>query len=237
MNENLRRGIRLLLLSGLIGLPAALAYGSSLHQGLSFGLLIEARQSLLAYVQANEIISFLVYFLIYAAAVALALPGAALLTLLGGFLFGPLWGGSLTLFAATFGACIIFILARGILRDFFAAKGEGLARKLQTEFTENGFNYLLFLRLVPIFPFFLVNIIPAFTKLPLKTYALATLIGILPGTFAFSFIGAGLDSLLANSGPEGLRLSGLLQPEFLWAISLLGLAALIPIFWKKKTKP
>jgi uncharacterized membrane protein YdjX (TVP38/TMEM64 family) len=188
---------------------------------------------------------------IYVATVALSLPGAAVLTLAGGFLFGWFWGGLASMIAATIGAIIVFLIARSALREALAARVGPWLSRLRQGFQEDAFNYLLFLRLVPVFPFWLVNLAPALLGVSLSTYALATAIGIIPGSFAYSIAGEGLDSLilaqqaahqscLAKMGPDAEKLCpfvleprALLTPGLVAGFVALGLVALIPIAVKR----
>ncbi len=128
--------------------------------------------------------------------VSLSLPGAAVLTLSGGLLLGWQLSAPATIIAATIGATITFLVARYAVGDTAAAKAGPWVEKLSAGFRENAFSYLLFLRLVPAFPFFVVNLVPALLGVPLSTYFVATLVGIVPATTAFSFLGSGLGSVV-----------------------------------------
>jgi uncharacterized membrane protein YdjX (TVP38/TMEM64 family) len=183
------------------------------------------RDALLQFTQAHFAAALVIAFLIYVAAVAFSLPGGLLLSLAMGFVFGRWVGTVLVVVAATVGATIVFLAARYIFADAARERLGTLGEKINAGFTENAFNYMLFLRLVPAFPFFLVNLAPAFTSIPLRTYVLATFIGIIPGTFVFVNLGetlARIDSL-----------QGLVSVETLGAFALLGLLALVPIVIRK----
>ncbi|MGA8433732.1 MAG: VTT domain-containing protein, partial [Methyloceanibacter sp.] len=197
------------------------------------------------------LMALLIFMAIYAATVALSLPGAAVLTLAGGFLFGWFWGGLASMIAATIGAIIVFLIARSAVGETLAARVGPWLSKLRQGFQEDAFNYLLFLRMVPVFPFWLVNLAPALLGVSLSTYALATAIGIIPGSFAYSIAGEGLDSLilaqqaahqscLAKMGPDAEKLCpfvleprALLTPGLVAGFVALGLVALIPIAVKR----
>ena len=178
------------------------------------------------------------------------MPGGALLTLLGGFLFGWLIGGTTTVFAATIGATILFLVAKTSLGEVLVKKAGPWLEKLSDGFKEDAANYLLFLRLVPVFPFWLINLAPALLGVNLRTFFFGTLIGIIPGTFAFSFLGAGLDSIIARqkqvfhecqqaaaktgeSCEFKLSVGDLVTTEMLTAFVVLGIVALIPVILKK----
>ncbi len=209
----------------------------------------EHRETLLAWVSQNYAAALAGYIGIYAVIVALSLPVAAPLTLAGGFLFGWLVGGLATIVAATCGAVAIFMLARTALAEPLARQAGPWLDKLRAGFREDAIGYLLFLRLVPAFPFWLVNLAPALLGVSLRDYVVATAIGIIPGTFAFALTGAGLDSVLAahqeayascmaqNPAPDacsfGLDPSSLLTPELLIASAALGVIALIPAIVKR----
>lgn len=211
--------------------------------------LAEHRETLLAWVLQNYAAALAGYTALYALIVALSLPAAAPLTLAGGFLFGWLVGGLATVAAATCGAAAIFILARTALAGPLARQAGPWLDKLRAGFQEDAIGYLLFLRLVPAFPFWLVNLAPALLGVSLRDYVVATFIGIIPGTFAFALTGAGLGSVLAahqeayagcvaqNPAPGacsfGLDPSSLLTPKLLIAFAALGVIALIPAMVKR----
>ena len=148
-----------------------------------------------------------------------------MLSLTTGFVFGRWIGTALVVVAATVGAVIVFLAARYIFADAARRRLGALGERINAGFTENAFSYLLFLRLVPVFPFFLVNLAPAFTSVPVRTYALATFVGIIPGTFVFVNLGQTLGRIDS--------LSGLVSAETLGAFALLGLFALVPVAIRK----
>jgi uncharacterized membrane protein YdjX (TVP38/TMEM64 family) len=183
------------------------------------------RDALLAFTEAHFVLALVIGFVVYAGAVAFSLPGALLLSLTTGFVFGRWVGTLLVVFAATAGATTVFLAARYIFADAARRRLGALGAKINAGFTENAFNYMLFLRLVPLFPFFLVNLAPAFTSIPLRTFVLATFVGIIPGTFVFVNLGQTLGRI------ESLQ--GLVSVETLGAFALLGVFALVPILIKK----
>jgi uncharacterized membrane protein YdjX (TVP38/TMEM64 family) len=230
---------------------AAFALAMGWHRYLTLQELVERREALRAAIEGNLVLALLAFMAIYTATIALSLPGGAVLTLAGGFLFGWLVGGIAAILAATLGAIVVFLVARIALGEPLAARAGPWLSRLRQGFQEDAFNYLLFLRLVPIFPFWLVNLAPALLGVPLKTYALATVIGIIPGTFAFAIAGKGLDSViaaqqaahqscLAKMGPDAEKLcpyvlepGALLTPGLLAGLVALGVVALIPIAVKR----
>lgn len=240
----LRRLWPLAVLAGV----AVLVFATGLHERLSFDAFLRQRAELAAFVSANYAVALASFVALYVAVVALSIPGALLLTLASGFLFGPFVGGAATVIAATAGATVIFLVARtslgGVLRD----KAKGRMASVASGFRENAFSYLLFLRLVPVAPFWFVNLVPALVGVSTRTFVAATLIGILPATFAFATIGAGLDSVLAAQAEAkaGCLADGtctltldpgaLVTPQLLAGLVALGVVALIPVAAKAYRK-
>lgn len=217
----------------LAGLAAGYVFG--LHEFLSFESLVEHRDSLMLRVMDNIYLSSLIYLVIYIVAVAFSFPAASLLTIIGGFLFGWLLGGTLTAFGATIGATIIYLAARTAMGDFLKRMaGPGIA-KLADGFRDNAFSFLLVLRLAPIFPFFAMNIAPALFNVPVRTYIVATFIGILPGTYAYAYLGQGLDSVILSAREAGrdVALADLVTPELTIAFAALAAVAAIPFVVRK----
>ena len=211
------------------------------------------RDFLKASILSHKLSALLIYMGIYIAVVALSLPGGAVLTLTGGLLFGWLIGGGATIVAATIGATIIFLIAKTAFGEPLAASAGPTLNKLRDGFKEDALSYLLFLRLVPAFPFWLVNLAPGLLGVPLRTYVVGTFFGIIPGTMAFSFAGAGLDSVitaqkqshrdcLLAKGAQSSECSFSIDPgalvtkELLLAFAALGVVALIPVVLKKFRK-
>ena len=228
-------------------------WASGLTQYLTLASIAEHRDLLKAHVAANVAAALALYMAVYVAAIALSLPGGALLTVLGGFLFGWLTGGFATVAAATAGATVIFLITRSSFGAILAEKAGSRVNAFAKGFREDAFNYLLFLRLVPLFPFWLVNIAPALFNVRLSTYVLSTFIGIIPATFAFSVLGSGFDSIiaaqraafeacLAAKGADecqfALDAGALITPQLIAALAALGIVAVIPVVWKRlKARP
>ncbi|WAJ28812.1 TVP38/TMEM64 family protein [Antarcticirhabdus aurantiaca] len=223
MKQVLRRGAPLLL---LLAVGVALAAWFDWRTVLSPQGLAARRGALDALVAEHPLLSAGGFVLAYVLSVLFVLPIATFLTLAGGLVFGWLLGGALAVFSATIGAVLLFLAARhafgGLLRRH---AGEGI-RRFADGFSRDAFTYLLVLRLTPVFPFFVVNVAPAFFDVRLATFALATLIGIVPGTFVYSALGAGLDGALAAAAARGeaATLADLVTPQA--RAALLGLAAL-----------
>lgn len=229
----------------IAALVVAMVFGLSQgwHEHLSLSTLIRERQNLMGFVGTHQMLAIGAYGAFYATLVALSFPGASLLTIAGGFLFGWIVGGTVTILAATLGASVLFLAARTSLGEALKQRAGPFVSKLAEGFRENALSYLLFLRLTPVFPFWLVNIAPAVFHVPLRTYVFATLVGIIPGTFAFAFIGSGLDSVIeaqeaanpgcAASGTCEVAIGALVTPELLAAFFALGVASLIPVGVKR----
>lgn len=213
-------------------------WASGWFDALTLSHLIQRRAELSAFVADDVVVALLVYAGVYIVLVAVSFPGASLLTIVGGFLFGILAAGMVTTVAATIGATIVFLAARSSIGSALRARAGPFVERLSKGFRDDAWNYLLFLRLVPVFPFWLVNLAPALFRVPLGTYVGATLLGILPGTFAYAFLGAGLDSLIAaqeaahpgcvDAGTCTIDPKALLTPTFLGALAALGFIALVP---------
>jgi uncharacterized membrane protein YdjX (TVP38/TMEM64 family) len=184
------------------------------------------RDALLAFTHEHYVTALVLAFLTYVVATALSLPGGLVLSLTMGFLFGRLAGTLLVVVAATIGATLVFLAARYLFADAARKRMGALGAKISAGFTENALNYLLFLRLVPLFPFFLVNLAPAFTDIRLGTFVAGTFIGIIPATFVYVNLGETLGRIDS--------LSGLVSAETLGAFVLLGLLALVPVLVRKR---
>ena len=196
-------------------------------QQVSLITLATHRDALAAFVAANLALAAAAYVAFYVVAVAFSLPGAVFITLAGGLLFGAVAGTALTVLGATVGATAVFLFARRIFGADALDRMGPAARRLAEGIRRNAASYLLVLRLVPLFPFFLVNLVPAFVGVRLRTYVTTTAIGILPGTAVFSLAGEGLGDVLAMGGAFDVR--GVLTPGIIAALvglALLSLAAI-----------
>jgi uncharacterized membrane protein YdjX (TVP38/TMEM64 family) len=206
-------------------LVVALFFWFDLQRFLSLEALKANRQVLLGYYATHRVAMVAGFMLVYVVQTALSLPGAAILSLAAGAIFGSIMGTVYANIAATIGATLAFLVTRYLLRDVvsskFGSKLEGINRELETR----GFNYLLFLRLVPVFPFFLINLAAGLTRLPLRTFFIGTMLGIIPGGFVYVNAGASLATIDS--------LSGIASPRVLGSFALLGLFALIPALYAK----
>jgi uncharacterized membrane protein YdjX (TVP38/TMEM64 family) len=210
----------------LLGIGAFVYF--DLSQYLSLDALKANRDLLLNYTESNYALAVAAFILVYILQTTFSLPGGAILTLTGGFLFGSLMGTVFVNIGATIGATLAFLAARYLLRDWVETKFGDRLGPIQAGFAQNAFSYLMTLRLIPAFPFFLVNLVSGLTRVKLGTYMLATSIGIIPGSFVFAFAGRQLGSI--NS------LTEIASPPVLLAFTLLGLLALMPIAYRKWTE-
>lgn len=217
----LLRDRRLWAALGLVAVIVAIR-ASGLAEPLSLEALARHREALERLVAEHRALAAAAYLALYIAAVALSVPGAVALTLAGGFLFGAVLGAALAVTGATVGATAVFLLARRLFGEDALARLGPRAEALAAGIRRNAASYLLALRLVPLFPFFLVNLVPAFVGVRLGVFVLTTAIGILPGTVVFSLAGSGLGEVLAAGGAFEAR--SVLTPSVLGA--LIGLAAL-----------
>ena len=225
-----KRLIPLLFLVALLG--AAFAF--RLDRYLTLDALRDNRVALLDLVARSGVWAGVIYVLVYAGAVALSLPGAVILTLAGGFLFGTAIGATLTVIGATIGATLLFLIARSAVGDALRQRAGPFLARMSEGFSRNAFNYLLFLRLVPAFPFWAVNLAPALLGMRLLPYVIATFIGIIPATVVFSAFGASLGAVFDAGGDVNLK--DVLSPTLLAALVALGLLSLLPVVIKGRAR-
>ncbi len=218
-------------------------YLAGLQEYFSLSNIIKHRASIAEFVSNNIVTASFSYMLLYVLVVATSFPGASVLTITSGFIFGVVFGGFLTVIGATLGAVIIFLIAKTSFGDFLQQKAGGFINKMIEGFQKNAFQYLLTLRLTPLFPFWVVNIVPAMLNMKLSSYTIATLIGIIPGTFAIAYIGAGLDSVIAaqeavnpgcaNAGTCSIDPKALITKDILFALGGLALLSFLPFIISK----
>jgi uncharacterized membrane protein YdjX (TVP38/TMEM64 family) len=213
----------------VIAAVIAVAIGAFLYfdlgQYLSLDALKQNRDQLLAFTESNYAASVAIFILTYIVVTGLSLPGAVILTLAGGFVFGGVIGTLFVNLGATTGATLAFLAARYLLRDWVEQKFGRWIEPVQQGFAKNAFSYLLTLRLIPLFPFFVVNLVSGLTRVNVGAYVAATAIGIIPGSFVYAYAGRQLGTI--NSLKE------IASPNVIGAFLLLGLLALAPIVYKK----
>jgi uncharacterized membrane protein YdjX (TVP38/TMEM64 family) len=226
MNQSLKKFIPLALVTILIlgiYLSGALDY-------ISLETIKEQRLYLMDLVNQNPVIAGLVFMIIYIATVALSLPIASLMTLLGGFLFGLVAGTLMVVTSAAIGASLIFLVAKSAIGESLRDRAGPFYNKVADNMNDNAIQYMFFMRLVPILPFFVANVLPALFNIKLRDFLVTTFLGIIPGTIVYVNIGQELATIES--------LGDLISPQILGAFTLLGLFALIPTFIKlfKKRK-
>lgn len=219
----------------VIGVVAAIG-AFTLRDYLSFDALRDNREALLAFRDANFVLTVLGFIAIYVLIVGFSLPGAAIATLTGGFLFGTGLGTIANITGATLGATVIFAAARMGLGERLKERmdaSEGMVAKLKKGLDENQWSMLFFIRLVPAVPFFLANLIPAFLGVPLHRFVISTFIGIIPGSLVLTSVGAGLGEVFARGESPNLGL--IFEPHILLPLLGLCLLSVLPVILKKLT--
>jgi len=237
--NRLKRWLPLAILASLV----VLVFSMGWHQQLTLSNLIINRTVMHEYVGNHFWLSAIIYTFVYMMVTALLFPAASLITIAGGLVFGSVLATLFTEIGATAGATLLFLVVRTSFGSFLSERAGPFLKKLSTGFNENAFSYLLFLRLVPAFPFWLVNVAPAFFNVRVKTYISATALGILPGTFAYALLGEGLDSLIlaqdvanpgcAQAGTCKIDLSAAITPQIIAAMVGLIIVSILPIVIKK----
>jgi uncharacterized membrane protein YdjX (TVP38/TMEM64 family) len=215
------------------GIAGFFAFG--LESYVTFDALKENREWLLHQVEEHRTFTTVAFIAIYAAIAGFSLPGATVASITGGFLFGLWLGTAWNVIGATIGATLLFMAARSVFADVLHEKAGPWLKKIEAEFNENAFSYLLFLRLVPLFPFFAVNLVPAFLGVRLSTFVATTFIGIIPGGFVYTSVGAGLGAIFDRG--EEFSLSDVITPEIVAGLGGLGLLSLLPVavkMWRAK---
>jgi uncharacterized membrane protein YdjX (TVP38/TMEM64 family) len=241
--SRLRRFVPIVVI--VLAMVAVFATGA--HRHISLETLVRHRMAIDGFISAHVVAAVAVFIAIYIVVVALSIPGGLILSITGGILFGTFVGGLANLVGATTGATIVFLIAKSACGESLARRAGPLARKIADGFCANAFSYLLFLRLIPAFPFFLVNLAPALVGVKLSTFVAATALGILPATFAFAFLGSGLDSVIAaqeaayrtcltsgrNDCAVNFDLGMIVTPQLIAALVALGVFALLPVVVKR----
>lgn len=225
-----RRWVRVLPLAVLLcGLALFLAMGW--HRYISYDQFLEHREALDAWIAARGLWAPVLYGLAYAAMIAFSIPGGAVATIVGGFFFGLVTGSIAVVVSATLGATILFLAARSALGAILRRKSEGWMHRMEEGFRENAFSYLMVLRLIPLFPFWLVNLVPAFLGVSLRTFTIATFFGIMPGSVVYVSLGNGIDALLRSGGSPDLGI--VFRAEILLPLVGLAILSMLPVVYKR----
>jgi uncharacterized membrane protein YdjX (TVP38/TMEM64 family) len=231
----------------LVVILSVIVMATGLHRELSVATLIRHRAAVNGFVAGHPVTAFVSFIALYVGVVALSIPGALVLTVSSGLLFGALVGASGAFIGAILGASLIFLIARSALGGWLVKRAGPFAEKLAAGFRRGAFSYLLFLRLVPLFPFWLVNIAPALFGVRFSVFIGATALGIIPLTVAYALFGAGLDSAIAAQASAyeaclaaareqcqidfDLRLA--LTPQLIAALAAITLVALTPLIVRR----
>ncbi len=223
----LRRLVPVVLLAAAF----AAIWRSGLPEQLTWSGLGRNQALLADWVAAHPLLSRIGYVGLYALSTALSLPQAVLLTIAGGLLFGALAGTALASAGATAGATILFVVARSALGQSLSRRGGQTVANLRAALHRDGFSYLLAIRLLPVFPFWVVNLAASVSGMRLRSYVLATAIGVIPGTFVFASLGSGVGGVLASGGTPDL--SVVFTLPVLGPLVGLALLSLFPVAWKK----
>jgi uncharacterized membrane protein YdjX (TVP38/TMEM64 family) len=185
---------------------------------------------LLGFVAGAPTLASMIFMVIYAAAVAVSVPGVAILTVIGGYLFGWFQGTALVLIAATLGATAVFLLTRSALGDGVRARAGPALQRFAEGFRRDALSYGFALNLVPIFPYALIIVVPAACGVGLRTFVAGLFLGLIPGTFLFARLGSGLQQVLVSGAP--LRLASFVTPEIVLSLCGLAALALAPVAWR-----
>ena len=220
----------------IIGAALIAFFALGLHRYFTLDALRDNREALQRWVAADPLRAMAIFLAVYAAAVAISFPGASILTIFGGYLFGLWVSTPLIVIAATIGATLIFFAAKTALGDLLSKRAGGFAKRMEEGFRKGELSYMFILRLAPIFPFWAVNIAAGLMGVSLRNFLIGTFFGIIPGSFVYASIGAAAGA--AFDAGEDISLTGvLLKPETLTPIVGLIVLALMPILLKRKTAP
>lgn len=242
------------VLLGSVVAAVVLVFATGLHRYVSFRTLVKYHDTLNDLVVNHYYMAVLIYFAAYVVTVALSIPGALVFTVTGGFLFGGFWGGTFAVVCGTIGAAIVFMIARTTVGEALAHQAGPRLRRIGEGFRDGAWSYLLFLRFVPVFPFWLVNLAPALFKMSFRDFVSATFLGIIPATYAFAYAGASFGSMLVDklAAAEACRAAGgancvvkfepakVLTSDLIGLFLALGIISLLPVvarLWRRKSKP
>ena len=218
----------------VIALAVAVVIASGVADHLSLVELKARRDQLQGFVTLHPALSFGLYILIYIAVVSLSLPGALVMTLSGGFLCGPWFGAVAAASGASLGAAVIFLVCRSAVGDSLRGKAGSTISRIEEGVRRDAFSYILTLRLIPVMPFWLVNLAAGFVDIPLRTFLSATVLGILPGSLVYAGLGSGLGEVFASGQEPNLRV--IFEPHVLLPLVGLGLLSLLPVVLRRFRK-
>ncbi len=227
--KKIRPYIPLILILG----SSILAWTLRIQNYINFESLRDHQNTFEYFIYQHYIWSTLIFSVIYLLIVGLSIPGATLMTVTAGFLFGQAVGTLLSVISATLGASLLFLGVRMASERIFLQKAKPWIKKMQAGFQENAFSYLMTLRLIPLFPFVAVNLVASILQIPLRTFFFGTLLGIIPGSFVYVSIGVALRDVINQ---PGFTPNLILDPQILLALGGLGVLALLPVVYKRFKK-
>jgi uncharacterized membrane protein YdjX (TVP38/TMEM64 family) len=226
------RAVTLLRRFGPLAVIAVLfvvAFATGLPERLSLEALRESGTELQAFAREKPLLCAAIYLAIYVGSVAVSLPGALILSLTSGFLFGPL-GGALAVMGATGGSTVTYLVFRTAFGDVLRRKPDAFFARVADGLRRDAFNYLLTLRLIPAFPLLAVNVAAGVANVPARAFVLASVLGMIPSSFVYAGIGAGLGHIFARGGP--VTVETLLSPRIYLPIIGMGVLAFLPPLWR-----
>lgn len=216
----------LVLVTGIIGFVYFRGY-----EYLNFHTLKQHHSDLIQWRTQHFLIAPLLFIGIYTVLVAFSIPQAALLSIIGGYLFGVIEGTVYAVISATLGACILFLSVKTAFGSWMSHQATPWIKRFKKGFQKNAFNYLLILRLIPLFPFWVINVVPALLGVPFRTYVSATFLGIIPATFIYVSLGSGLEDILRTHQSFDLKIFS--DPKLFLPLLALAFLALVPILYQK----
>ncbi len=225
MYSMVKRWLPLLTLS--IGL--FLFFYFDLSQYFNFVTIKKYHDILKTWTNQHFLLSYFSFMAIYLLAVAISFPGASFLTIVAGFLFGIFWGTLNVVLSASLGALCIFLAVKNALAPWLTKKTSGWLEKMRTGFQRNAIQYLLILRLIPIFPFWVVNIIPALFNMQTSLFFITTFFGIMPGSFVYVLLGDGLGNLFITDQTPNLNI--IFTPAIFIPLVILALLSFSPTLY------
>jgi len=232
VTKSRKRSLIWRLLPGVLLVGGAVAFlALDLHHYLSFEEVSGHRDALMDWRARHETLAILGFVGIYFALAAFSIPGAIWMTVAGGFLFGVVWGTVYSVIAATLGSACVFVAARLLAGDWLRRRAGKAIARMEAEFRRDALSYLLVLRLVPVFPFWLVNLVPALLGVPLSTFVIGTVLGIIPGSIVYASVGHGLGAIIAAG--EAPDLAILFHPQVLGPLLGLAALALLPVAYRR----
>ena len=229
--KNIKPHLMRLFLVLALAIVLATFYAFGLDRFFTFESLTENRERIVDILASHRVSGVILYIAIYSTAVTLFVPGALVLTIAGGFIFGTWYGTLYVVLGATIGATGNFMIAKTLLGNTLRNRAGSTLLKMEAGFQEKAITYLLTLRLIPVFPFYLVNVVPALLGVSLRSYLIGTFVGIIPGSFVYANIGVGLDSIFEKN--KEITIQGVLTPEILAALIGLALLAFLPAAYQK----